>query len=77
MGLDSALEDRLEEMTDKQWVSLEKRAYATIRACLVDEMLYGMLEERSPKDLWSRLHMLYMRKNMCNKLMLKKQLYSF
>ena len=76
MGLDSTLEDRSEEMTDKQWVSLKKRTCAMIRTCLADEVLYGILEERSSKSLWSRLHMLYMKKNMCNKLILKKQLYS-
>ena len=45
MGLDSALEDRPEGMDDKQWVFLEKRACATIRTCLTDEVLYGVLEE--------------------------------
>ena len=76
MGLDSILEDRSEEMTNKQWVSLEKKACAMIRACLMDEILCDMLEERSSRDLWSRLHILYMEKNMCNKLILNKQLYS-
>ena len=51
MGLDLTLEDRLEEMTIKQWVSLEKRACAMIRACLVDGVLYGVLKERSPRGL--------------------------
>ena len=51
MRLDLALEDRPEEITDKEWVSLEKRACAMIRACLVDEVLYGVLEERTPKEL--------------------------
>ena len=76
MGLDLALEDRSEAMNGKQWVSLKKRAYATIRACLVDEIFYSVLEERSPRGLWLRLHILYMEKNMCNKLMLKKQMYN-
>ena len=49
MGLDSTLEDRSEGMDDKLWMSLEKRICATIRACLTDEVLYGLLEERSPK----------------------------
>ena len=34
----------MEEMNDKQWISLEKKACAMIRACLADEVLYGMLE---------------------------------
>lgn len=59
-------------MTNRQWVSLEKRACAMIRACQADEEVYGIFEERSPRDLWSRLHMLYIGKNICNKLMLNK-----
>ena len=55
MRLDSALEDRLEEMIDKEWMSLEKRACAMIRACLADEILYGVLEEKTSKKLWLRL----------------------
>ena len=76
MGLDSALEDRSKEMDDKQWMSLKKKACATIKACLANKVLYGILEKKTPKDLWLRLHQLYMKKNICNKLMLKKQLYS-
>ncbi|KAG1346534.1 putative Retrovirus-related Pol polyprotein from transposon TNT 1-94 [Cocos nucifera] len=57
-------------------MSLEKRACATIRTCLTDEVLYDILEEKAFKGLWSRLHQLYIGKNMCNKLVLKKQLYS-
>ena len=76
MGLDLALEDRPGGMNDKEWMSLEKRACAMIRACLADEILYGVLEEKTSKGLWSRLHTMYMGKNMCNKLVLKKQLYS-
>ena len=47
--LDSALEDRSEEMDDKQWITLEKRTYATIRTCLVDVVLYGVLEESTQR----------------------------
>ena len=76
MGLDVALKERPENVSDKEWMSLEKRACATIRACLIDEVLYGVLEERTPRGLWSRLHILYMERNMCDKLVPKKQLYS-
>ena len=71
MGLDVTLEERLENVADKEWMSLEKRACATVRDCLTDEVLYGVLKERTPKGLWSRLHTLYMQRNMCNKLVLK------
>ena len=47
-----------------------------IRGCLANAVLYLVLEERTPKGLWLKLHTMYMKKNMCNKLMLKKRLYS-
>ena len=53
-------------------MSLEKRACSAIKRCLADLLLYSMLEKRTPKGLWSKLHIMYMKKNMCNKLMLKK-----
>ena len=67
-----ALEKRLEGMMDRKWSSLEKRACATIRDCLADAALYSVLEEKIPKGLWSKLHSMYIKKNMCNKLILKK-----
>ena len=72
LELNPNLEESPQDMTDRQWSSLEKRACSMIRDCLVDSVLYGVLEERSPKGLWSRLHTMYMGKNMCNKLILKK-----
>ena len=56
--------------------SLEKKACAMIRGCFSDATLYSMIEERTQKGLWSKLHTFYMEKNMCNKLMLKKRFYS-
>ena len=76
LELDSALEEKLDGMSDKQWFSLEKKVCAMIRGCLSDAALYSMIEEKTPKGLWSKLHTPYMGKNMCNKLMLKNQLYS-
>ena len=34
------LEEKPEEMTDPQWMSLEKKACSVIRGCLTDAMLY-------------------------------------
>ena len=62
MEMDSTLKDRLEEMNDKQWMSLKKRACATIRDYLADEVLYGVLEEITPRGLWLRLLQLYIKK---------------
>ena len=74
--LDVALEERSEGMMDTKWSSLENRACSAIRGCLADAALYSILEEKMLKDLWSKLHSLYIGKNMCNKLMLKKRLHN-
>ena len=74
--LDQALDEKPEGMIDRQWASLEKKACSVIRRYLMDTALYLVLEEKTPKGLWSKLHTMYMGKNMCNKLMLKKRLYS-
>ena len=73
--LDQAVEEKPEGMSDRQWMSLEKKACSVIRGCLEDVALYSALEERTLKDFWSKLHTMYI-KNMCNKLTLKKRLYS-
>ena len=70
--LDLTLEEKLEGMTDWVWSSLEKKTCSLIRWYLTDSMLYNVLEEKTPKGLWSRLHSLYIERNICNKLMLKK-----
>ena len=47
--LDQALKEKLEGMTDRQWMSLEKKACSVIRGCFTDMVLYSVLEERIPK----------------------------
>ena len=54
--LDHTLEEKLEGMMDRQWMSLEKKACSVIRGCLVDVALYSVLEKRTSKGLWSKLH---------------------
>ena len=75
--LDLILEEKPEGMTDRQWMSLEKKGCSMIRGCLADVVLYLVLEERISKSLWLKLHTMYMKKNICNKLMLKKRRIAF
>ena len=46
-----------------------------IQLCLVDEVMYNVMDEKMPTGLWSRLEILYMMKSISYKLYLKKQLY--
>ena len=64
--LDQTLEEKSEGISDHQWMSLEKKACSVIRGCLADVALYSVLEEKTLKSLWSKLHTMYMGKNMCN-----------
>ena len=60
--LDHALEEKPEGMTDHQWMYLKKRACSVIRGYLVDVALYSILEEKTSKGLWLKLHTMYMKK---------------
>ena len=60
--LDQVLEEKPEGISDRQWMSLEKKAYSVIRGCLADAALYLVLEEKILKGLWSKLHTMYMKK---------------
>ena len=62
-NLDQALEEKPEGMSDHQWMSLEKKACSVIREYLVDVALYSVLEEKTLKDLWSKLHTMYIVKS--------------
>ena len=42
IDLDQVLEEKPEGMTDRQWMSLEKKACFMIRRCLADAMLYSV-----------------------------------
>ena len=48
---DVALEAKPKEMSERDWLSLEKRACATIKGCLADSTLYNFLDEKKSKDL--------------------------
>jgi len=68
-------EKKPETVKDVEWVEMEKAASA-IRLNLGDEVIHNILEAKTTKEVWEKLEGLYMRKNLTNKLYMKKQLYS-
>ena len=48
------------------------RAALIIRICLVDEVMYHVMDEESPPAIWLKLESQYMSKSLTNKLLLKK-----
>ena len=50
-------------------------AALAIKVFLVDEVMYLVMDEESPKTIWLKLESRYTSKSLMNKLLLKKKLY--
>ncbi|CAL8989939.1 unnamed protein product, partial [Prunus brigantina] len=75
--LDMVLEDKPEDIDDKQWTRINLHACATIRSFLDKELKYPYMKETSAKKLWRKLEEKYMTKSAENRLFLKKRLFRF
>ena len=60
-----------EGMDDMDWKDLEAKVEATIRLCLVDDVMYHVMDEESPTTIWLKLESRYMSMSLTNKLYLK------
>ena len=69
-------EKKPEKMKDEEWVEMDEKAASAIRLNLGDEVIHNILEAKIAKEVWKKLEGLYIRKNLTNKLYVKKQLYS-
>ena len=49
--LDIALEDKLEEMLDKDWDKINRQACGTIHLCLAKDQKYFVMRETKAKEL--------------------------
>ena len=75
-GLVKALTGKQPEGTnDTEWKDSETRATSTIKMCLANEVMYHVMDEKSPVAIWLKLESRYMSKPLTNKLILKKKLY--
>jgi len=63
-------------MRDSNWEELDARALSTIRLCLVNEVLFNIIEESTTTGLWQKLEKLYTTKSLTNRIYLKRQLNS-
>ena len=63
---------QLEETNDTKWKDSETRAVSTIKICLADEVMYHVMDEESPTEIWLNLERRYMSKSLTNKLLLEK-----
>ena len=63
-------------MKDVEWVEMDEKTASAIHLNLGDEVIHNILEAKTIMEVWEKLEGLYMRKNLMNKLYVKKQLYS-
>ena len=78
-GLHKALDEvskKRATMIDLDLEDLDARALSTITLCMVDEVLFKIVEESTPTRLWEKLEKLYMTKSLTNRIYLKRQLYN-
>ena len=66
-------EKKLETMKDVEWVEMDEKAASNIRLNLDDEVIHNILEAKTANEVCEKLEGLYMRKNLMNKLFVKKQ----
>ena len=62
-------------MEAEDWEELQQRAAGTIRLCLADEIMYHVMNLKSPGEVWTKLETQFMSKSLTNKLYLKQKLY--
>ncbi|KAL0284885.1 UNVERIFIED_CONTAM: Retrovirus-related Pol polyprotein from transposon TNT 1-94 [Sesamum calycinum] len=62
-------------MDDEDWEELQQRMAGTIRLCLTDEIMYHVMNLKSPGEVWKKLEIHFMSKSITNKLYLKQRLY--
>ena len=53
--LDIALEERPDDMNEKDWRKLNTQACSTIQLCLTKEQKYFVMRETNAMELWQKL----------------------
>lgn len=66
---------KLEMMADDKLLELNMKEVSTIRLCLVDELMYDVMDDMSIATVWLKLESRYMSKSLTIKLNLKRKLY--
>ena len=66
------IKESSKKISTEDWEELEKITFSTIWMCLANQILPKVCIETMAKELWTGLENTYIRKNMTNKLWLKK-----
>ena len=62
-------------MNDIYWQELKARVVATIRLCVDDDVMYHVMDEESPAEVWEKLESQHMSTLLLNKLYLRQKLF--
>ena len=63
-------------LVDEDWKKIDRKAIVTIRQCLAKNVYFNVAEEKTTKSLWKKLHDLYEKNTVANKMLLMKKLYN-
>jgi hypothetical protein len=63
-------------ITNDDWDEMDARELSAIHLCLVDDVLFNIVTEKTTIVLWSKLESMYMMKSLTNRIFLKRQLYN-
>lgn len=69
-------EKKPNDVSQDEWHRLDKKAWGTVRLCLLDSILLNVAKEETAYKLWNQLGEIYQAKSMVNKLYLKRKLFS-
>uniref|UniRef100_A0A5B7BZN6 Retrovirus-related Pol polyprotein from transposon TNT 1-94 n=1 Tax=Davidia involucrata TaxID=16924 RepID=A0A5B7BZN6_DAVIN len=71
------LEDKPDDISEKDWIKMNRQACGTIRLCLAKDQKYFVMRETSARELWQKLENKFMTKSIKNRFYLKKKLFQF
>ena len=74
-NLEGLQETKPAKVDNDAWEDMQVQAAATIWLCLADLVMYHVMDEDSPKEIWDKLASRYMSKSATNKLYLKQKFY--
>ncbi|KAA8529158.1 hypothetical protein F0562_034043 [Nyssa sinensis] len=75
--LDITLEDKPDDIEEKDWAKINRQTCDTIRFCLTKDQKYFVMRKTSVKQLWEKLKNKFITMSVENRLYLKKRLFYF
>ena len=71
------LEEKLKEISEKNWDKMNMTVCGIIRSCLTQDTKYHVIIKTSVRKIWENLESKYLSKSIENRLHLKRKRYRF